>query len=131
MSIRYVQCRLPSLYICFFRFDPTCALEDLPENKQHTIHNQARICSDEVVAIEFLCLAGKRVEAIKHKNHGEETEGEPGGVGLAGRLEDERVAADALSAQSTVKSDVRNGDGHPGQECGDRRKILEPLKDFL
>ena len=48
--------------------------------------------------IKFLFLAGKRVEAIENKNDSEEAEGEPGGVGLEARFEDERVAADALSA---------------------------------
>ena len=131
LSIRYVQCRLPSLYICFFRFDPPCALEDLPENKEHSIHSQARICSDEVLEVKSLRLARKRIKATEHNNHGEETEGEPGGIGLKWRLEDEGVAADALSAQSIVKFDVCNRDGHPGQGKGNCRNVLEPLKGFL
>lgn len=131
MAIRCVQCCLPSLNICFFRFDPPRALKDLPEQVQRAIHRYAHIFGDDVVAIEFLCLAGERVEAIEQNNHGEEAEGERGGVGLVARLEDERVAADALSAQSAIKLNIRNRDGHPGQHCGDCCKILEPLEDDL
>lgn len=30
-----------------------------------------------------------------------------------------------------MEPDVRDRDGHPGQDCGDRCKVLEPLEDRL
>ena len=131
MRIRCIQCRLPSLNVCFSGLDPPRPLEDLPEQIQPAIYRYAHIGCDEVIVIELLCLAGESVEAIEKKDNGEEAEGEPGGIGLEARFEDERIAADALSAQSAMKSDVRDWNGHPGQDCGDGGKILEPLKDDL
>ena len=98
MRIRCIECRLPSLNICFFGPYPPRPLEELPEQIQHEIYRYTYIGSDEIVVIKLLCLARKRVEAIEQKNDTEEAEGEPGGVGLEARLKDERVAADALSA---------------------------------
>lgn len=98
MRIRCIECRLPSLDVCFFGLYPARPLEDLPEQIQHDIDRYAHIGGNEIVVVKFLCLAGKRVEAIEHENDCEEGQGEPGGVGLEARFEDERVAADALSA---------------------------------
>ena len=97
MPIGCVQCRLPSLNICFFGPDPPRPFEDLPEQIQHAIYRYAHIGGDEVVVIEFLGLAGKRIEAVEQNNYAKETKGEPGGVGLKARFEDECVTADALS----------------------------------
>lgn len=82
MRIRCVQCRLPSLNICVFGPDPPRPLEDFPEQIQPAVYRYAHISRDEVVMIEFLRLAGKRVEAIEENNYAEEGEGEPGAVGL-------------------------------------------------
>lgn len=98
MRIRCVECRLPSLNICFFGLYPPRPLEDLPEQIQHDVNRYAYIGGNEIVVIKFLRLAGKCVESIEHKNDTEKAEGKPGGVGLEARFEDERVAADALSA---------------------------------
>ncbi len=131
MPIRCVHCRLPSLNICFLRLDPPGPLEYLPEQIQHAIYGYTNIGCDEVVVIEFLCLARECVETIKKENDGEKTEREPGGVRLEARFEDERVTANALCAQRAMESDVCNRDGHPGHDCGDCCKILEPLEDGL
>ena len=131
LRIRCVQCRLPSMNIGFFRLDPPCPLEHLPEKIQRAIHRYTNVGCDEVVAIKLLCLAWKCVEAIEKNDYDEEAEGEPGAVRLEARFEDERIAADALSTQSLMKSYVCNRNGNPGQECRDCRKILEPLEDGL
>lgn len=47
---------------------------------------------------------------------------------MEARFEDQCVAANALSAQSAMEFDVCERDGHPGQDCGDCCKVLEPLK---
>lgn len=119
MRIRCVQCRLPSLNICFFGLDPPRSPEDLPEQIQPAIYRYAYIRRDEVVVIEFLCFTGKSVEAIEQHNYREEGEREPSAVGLATGFKDECVAANALSAHSAMEFDVRDRDGHPGQYGGD------------
>lgn len=119
MPIRCVQCCLSGLYISFFSLDPPCPLEYFPEDIEPAIHRYTNIDCDEVVAIESLFLAWKRVEAIEQNNYGEEAEAEPGGIRLEARSEDECITANALSAQSTVEFDVCNRDGHPGQDGGD------------
>lgn len=119
MRIRCVQCRLPGLNICFFGLDPPRPLEDLPEQIQPAIYRYAHIGRDEVIVIECLCFTGKCVEAIEKRDHGEEAEREPSAVGLEAGFEDKCVAADALSAQSAMKFDVRERDRHPGQSGGD------------
>ena len=131
LRIRCVQCRLPSMYIGFFRLDPPCPLEHLPENIQRAIHWYTNVGCNEVVAIKLLCLARKCVEAIEENDYDEEAEGEPGAVRLEARFEDERIAANALSTQSLMKSYVCNRNGNPGQECCDCCKILKPLEDDL
>ena len=108
MRIRCIQGRLPSLNVCFSGLDPPRPLEELPEKIQPAIYRYTHIGCDEVIVIELLCLAGESVEAIEKKDDGEEAEGEPGGIGLEARFEDKRIAADALSAQSAMKSDVRD-----------------------
>ena len=74
MRIRCIECRLPSLNVCFFGLYPPRPLEDLPEQIQRDINRYAYIGGNEIVVIKFLCLAGKRVEAIEYKNEREETE---------------------------------------------------------
>ena len=131
LRIRCIQCRLPSINIGFFGLDPPCPLEHLPEKIEHAIHRYTNVGCDEVVAIKLLCLARKCVEAIEKNNYDEEAKGEPGAVRLEARFEDERIAADALSTQSLMKSYVCNRNGNPGQECRDCCKVLEPLEDGL
>ena len=131
LRIRCVQCSLPSMNIGFLGLDPPCPLEHLPEKIQRAIHRYTNVGCDEVIAIKFLCLARKCVEAIEKDNDDEEAEGEPGAVWLKARFEDERVAANALSTQSLMESYVCNGNGNPGQKCRDCCKILEPLEDDL
>ena len=65
MRICCVECRLPSLNVCFFGLYPLRPLEDLPEQIQHDIYRYAYIAGDEIVVIKFFCFAGKRIEAIK------------------------------------------------------------------
>ena len=115
MRICCVQCRFPSLNICFFGLHPTRPPEDLPEQIQPAIYNYAHIGRDEVFVIEFFCFTGKRVEAVEQKDYSEEDEGEPSTVGLEAGFKDECVATNALSAHSAVEFDVRDRDGHPGQ----------------
>ena len=115
----------------FFGLDPPCPLENLPEQIQPAIYRYTDVGRDEVVAIEFLRLARKCVEATEQDNYRKETEAEPGGVRLEARFEDERVASDTLSAESAMELDVCDRDGHPGQDGGDGGKVLEPLKDGL
>ena len=115
----------------FFGLDPPCPLENLPEQIQPAIYGYTDIGRDEVVAIEFLRLARECVEAAEQDDYCEETEAEPGGVRLEARFEDERVAFNALGTESAMEFDVCDRDGHPGQDCGNCGKILEPLKDDL
>ena len=82
MPIRGVECRLPSVNVCFFGPDPPRSLEDLPEQIQPAINRYAQIGGDEVFVIEFLCLAGKCIKAMEQEDDAEEAEGEPGGIGL-------------------------------------------------
>ena len=117
--------------IGFFGLDPPCPLEKLPEKVEPAVHRYTNIGCNEVVAIKLLCLARQCVEAVEKDNDDEEAEGEPGAVRLEARLEDERVAVNALDAQSLMESDVCNRDGDPRQKCGDCCKILEPLEDGL
>lgn len=131
MPIRCVQYRLPRLNIGLFGLDPPCPFENLPEKIKPAVYRYTNIGCDEAVAIKFLCLARKRVEAIEQSNNGEEAEGEPGCVRLEARFEDKRVAVNALSAQSAMEFDVRKRDRHPGQGCGDCCKVLEPLENDL
>lgn len=131
LPFRRVQSRLSSLNISFFGFDPPCPLEHLPEKIQPAVHNQTNIGCDEIVSIKFLCLARKGVEAIEENDYNEEAKGKPCAVRLEARFEDERIAVDTLSAQSTVESDVCNRNRDPSQESGDCCKILEPLEDGL
>lgn len=64
-------------------------------------------------------LANEDVKAVEEDDEGEVDERDPGGVGLEGGFEDERVAVDALGREGFVELDVGNLNGAPGEEGGD------------
>ena len=106
--------------------DPLGALEDLPEGVEAEVDDDADVVGEE--AGDVPVAVDEDVEAVEDDDEGEEDEGDPAEVGLEMRLEDERVAVDALRLERLVELDVRHADGRPGEERGDRRQVLEPLE---
>lgn len=70
-------------------------------------------------------------ETVEDDHKGEESEGDPSGVGLEGRLEYQRVAIDALRLQSLVETNVAQADTAPGEALSDGDEVLEPQKDLV
>ena len=105
--------------------EPLSALEELPEEVEDGEDGDTDVVGDEVVDVP----RAEDVEAVEKDDDGEEGEGRPRGVGLEGRLEDERVAVDALRLERGVEAHVRQADAAPREQAGDRRQVLEPGED--
>lgn len=102
-------------------------LEQLPKHVQEEIDGDSNISGHEFLGAPRT----KDVEAVEEDDDGEEDEGEPGGVGLEGGLEDESVAVDALCLEGFVELDVGDADADPAEEGGDCGQVLEPGEDYV
>ena len=108
------------------RVYPFRPLEELPEGIEQEVNGDTDISGDEIVDRE----RRKGIEAVEEKDQGEKDQGDPAEVGLKGRLEDERIAVDALRFECFVELDVRDRYADPGEEVGNGDKILEPGEGF-
>ena len=108
------------------RVNPFRPLEDLPEGIEQEVNGYADVSGDEIVDHE----GRKGIEAVEEEDQGEKDQGDPAEVGLKGRLEDERVAVDALRFERFVELDVGDRNTAPGEEVGNCDEILEPGEGF-
>lgn len=131
MRIRRIQRRLPRRNIRLLTRHPPRLLIDLPKNIQPKINRYPHIGRYKIINIKTFCLARKCPKPIENCNHGEETEGYPGKVGLEGRAEYYTFSRNALGDDGSVESDVSDRDGHPGEEDGYTGEVLEPGEDCL
>lgn len=127
MSIRSIQCGLAGLDIRLVRLDELRPFIDSPKRVEGEVDRYTDVSRHETVAVERV----KGVEATEKNDDGEEAKGKIGRIWLKGRSENEGAAIDALSFERGVKSNVGDGNAHPGDESGDCDDILEPLKDFF
>ena len=106
--------------------NPFRPLEELPEGIKQEVYGYTDISGDEVVDHK----RREGIEAVEEKDQGEKDQGDPAEVGLEGRLEDERIAVDALRFECFVELDVGDRDTDPGEEVGNCHEVLEPGEGF-
>lgn len=73
-----------------------------------------------------MTLLARLISGIGANLQNKVAQGGPGSIRLPWRLEDERVAVNALSKERLAESKVGDADGAPRKELGNRREVLEP-----
>jgi hypothetical protein len=127
-----VQCCFSSPNICLHRFHELGSLEYLPESIQTKEDRESNVSSEETcqfVRAPWRC--GENFKAVEEEDQYKKDAGSPGEVRLPWALENQGVAINILSNESSAEACIRDAYRAPCEELGNRCEVLKPKKYLI